>query len=383
MAILSTKSARAKLQVRREPHWTQIGRGAYLGYRAGANTWIVRYRDHDGDQHYNSLGEIEEFTDAKTRAERWLSQITHGARRAPSRGTVRDALCSYVQHLRSVGRRNTAWEVGQRFRLTVGRTSEFGRMKLEAVMREDVEAWRNNLRKGRKPRSVNRQVRAVVAALNFAVSHGHTGRREAWELEHLVDEGEENVAVFLTADQRDRLIAAAPKNLAALLTGYTHTGARPSELALAMVEDFDAKGGTVTLRHRKGRGAQIKSRAVQLSDEGIEFFKDQARRKLPQAALISNDEGTHWTDQQWCDGIASTIAAVNKAAKKPALRIPAGASAYSFRHTRISELLQVFKIDPLTTAQQTGTSVAMIEKYYFKFISSAMREKLNAVKASA
>jgi integrase len=383
MAILSTKSARTKLEVRREPHWTQIGRGAYLGYRAGANTWIVRYRDHDGDQHYQSLGELEEFTDAKTRAERWLSQITHGARRAPSRGTVRDALGSYVRHLRSVGRRNTAWEVGQRFRLTVGRTSEFGRMKLEGVMREDVEAWRNNLRKGRKPRSVNRQVRAVVAALNFAVSHGHTGRREAWELEHLIDEGEENVAVFLTADQRDRLIAAAPKNLASLLSGFTHTGARPSELARAVVEDFDPKGGTVTLRHRKGRGTQVKSRAVQLSDEGIEFFKSQARRKLPKAALISNDEGTHWTDQQWCDGIASTITAVNKAAKKPVQRIPAGASAYSFRHTRISELLQVFKIDPLTTAQQTGTSVAMIAKYYFKFISSAMREKLNAVKESA
>jgi integrase len=250
-------------------------------------------------------------------------------------------------------------------------------------MREDVEAWRNNLRKGRKPRSVNRQVRAVVAALNFAVSHGHTGRREAWELEHLIDEGEENVAVFLTADQRDRLIAAAPKNLASLLSGFTHTGARPSELARAVVEDFDPKGGTVTLRHRKGRGTQVKSRAVQLSDEGIEFFKSQARRKLPKAALISNDEGTHWTDQQWCDGIASTITAVNKAAKKPVQRIPAGASAYSFRHTRISELLQVFKIDPLTTAQQTGTSVAMIAKYYFKFISSAMREKLNAVKESA
>jgi integrase len=383
MAILSTKSARAKLAVRREPHWTQIGRGAYLGFRAGANTWIARYRDHEGDQHYQSLGELEEFTEAKTRAERWLSQVTHGARRAPSRGTVRDALTSYVRHLRSVGRRRTAWEVGQRFRLTVGRTSELGKMKLEAVMREDVEAWRNQLRKGRKPRSVNRQVRAVVAALNYAVTHGHTGRREAWELEHLIDEGEENVAVFLTADQRDLLISAAPKHLAALLNGFTHTGARPSELARALVEDFDAKGGTVTLRHRKGRGAKIKSRAVQLSDEGIAFFKSQARGKMPKAALISNPDGSHWTDQQWCAGIEKAIEIANEMAEKPKHCIPRGASAYSFRHTRISELLQVYKIDPLTTAQQTGTSVVMIEKYYFKFISSAMRDKLNAVKESA
>ena len=30
-------------------------------------------------------------------------------------------------------------------------------------------------------------------------------------------------------------------------------------------------------------------------------------------------------------------------------------------------------------AQQCGTSMLMIEKYYFKFISNAMREKLNAI----
>lgn len=63
-------------------------------------------------------------------------------------------------------------------------------------------------------------------------------------------------------------------------------------------------------------------------------------------------------------------------------RIPKGASAYSFRHTRISELLQVYGVDPLTVAQQTGTGLNMIEKYYFKFISGSMRDKLNAVKAS-
>ena len=63
-----------------------------------------------------------------------------------------------------------------------------------------------------------------------------------------------------------------------------------------------------------------------------------------------------------------------------AKRVPPGASAYSFRHARISELLQMHGIDPLTVAQQTGTSLAMIEKAYFRFIASAMREKLAAIK---
>jgi hypothetical protein len=230
MAMLTSKSARARLAARREPYWMQIGRGSYLGFRAGADTWIVRHRDRDGQQQYRALGKVEDFNDAKERADRWLSQIANGAHRAPSRGTVRDALASYVRNLRSVGRRATAWDAGQRFRLTVGRTSEFGRMRLEDVRREDVEQWRDGLRRGRLPRSVNRQVRAVVAALNFAVSkRGHVGTREAWELEHLVDDGEENVAVFLTPEQRAHLIAHSSKPLAALLTGYTtRAPARPN-----------------------------------------------------------------------------------------------------------------------------------------------------------
>jgi integrase len=161
-------------------------------------------------------------------------------------------------------------------------------MRLEDVRREDVEQWRDGLRRGRLPRSVNRQVRAVVAALNFAVSkRGHVGTREAWELEHLVDDGEENVAVFLTPEQRAHLIAHSSKPLAALLTGYTHTGARPSELAEATVTDFDPFAGTIILRHRKGRGAKLRSRSVMLSDEGLAFFRAQARGKLPKAPLIS------------------------------------------------------------------------------------------------
>jgi integrase len=384
MQNITTKAGREVLAERMEPYWYPLRKGAAVGYRAKATgTWIARYRDRGGKQHYQALGSHADFSAARTAAEDWLRKETDSIHRSPSHGTVRDALCAYVRHKRSIGRRASAWDAGQRFRLTVGRKNEFGRMKLEDVMRDDVETWRNGLRKGRQPRSVNRQVRAVVAALNFAVSKkGHAGKREAWKLDHLVDDAETNTAVFLTNEQRTRLVAAAPKNLAALLTGFTHTGARPSELAKATVADFDAKGGTVTLRHNKGRGGKLRTRAVTLSDAGAAFFRAQARGKLPHAPLISNDEGLHWTDQQWCAGIEAAITAANETARKPVQRIPAGASAYSFRHTRISELLQLYGVDPLTTAQQTGTSVAMIEKHYFKFISGSMRDKLNAVKAS-
>ena len=344
MHKLFTKADRAKLPERMEPYWYPLRKGAAVGYRAKATgTWILRYTDRvTGRSRYEALGSHADFSAAKTTAEAKLKKVTESIHRLPARGTVRDALCAYVRHKRSIGRRASAWDAGQRFRLTVGRKSAFGRMKLADVMRDDVEGWRNGLRKGRQPRSVNRQVRAVVAALNYAVSHGHDGRREAWKLDHLADDAETNTAVFLTDEQRSRLVAVAPPTLAALLTGFTHTGARPSELAKAIVADFDSKSATITLRHNKGRGGKLRSRAVALSDAGVTFFRAQASGKLPKAPLISNDEGLRWTDQQWCAGIEKAIAAANETAKKPAQRVPAGASAYSFRHTRISELLQLY-----------------------------------------
>jgi integrase len=380
---ITTKAAREKLEHRKEPYWLKLRKGCFLGYAAGPKTWHVRYRDRNGKQNWKPLGDNLDYAPAKAKAESWLDLATAGNRRAPSRGTVRAALMTYVLHLRSIGRRKTAQEARKRFALTVGRNEPLRAMKLEDVSRDDVEAWRDRLRKGRKPRSINRQVRAVVAALNFAVTQrGHVGNREAWELVHLVDDDEENTAIFLTSLQRDRLIAASPKELAALLTGYRHTGARPSELAKTTVADFNAEGGTVTLRHRKGKGAKLRSRAVMLGDDGIEFFRGQARGKLPKAPLISNLDGGHWEAEDWSVAIRAAAIVANETAKTSAQRLPAGVSAYSFRHARIAELLQVFMVDPLTVAAQCGTSLIMIEKFYYKFISGSMREKLNAVKAS-
>lgn len=64
---LDTRAARAKEKARREPYWTQIVRGRYLGYRKGAKggTWIARYRDPEtGQQRYQSLGASDDFEDA-------------------------------------------------------------------------------------------------------------------------------------------------------------------------------------------------------------------------------------------------------------------------------------------------------------------------------
>ncbi len=388
MPNITTRTARSRLADRREPYWTKLGFGRALGFRAGPGTWIARLTGSDGSKTYKALNELgpeADYDAAKKAAESWLGVATGSAHRTIKRGTVRSALAAYLRHMRSQGRRDTARAARGMFHLTVKRDDPFGLMRLEDVKKEDVQAWRTRLRKGRAARSINRYVRQVVAALNLAVEElGYTGNPTAWTLTALEDDMDESgdSAVFLTSEQRDRLIAHAPPTLAAYLQGLAHTGARPSELANATVADFDAIGGTITVKHRKGKGSKLKPRAVTLSDAGTTFFKAQSRDRSGKAPLLISAEGGQWNRTQWSRGIRAAATEANKKAKG-AQRIPAGVSAYSFRHSRISELLQVYGVDPLTVAAQAGTSFIMIERFYLKFIPSAMREKLNAVKANA
>src|SRR5262249_9625580 len=121
---------------------------------------------------------------------------------------------------------------------------------------------------------------------------------------------------------------------------------------------------------------------VVLDDEGTTFFELQARDKLPAALLFTEDGKKAWRRDMWAQEIRKAIVAHNKTARG-ATRISTDASAYSFRHARISELLQVYGVDPLTVGAQTGTSLRMIERAYYKFIPSVMREKLSTGRGSA
>ena len=133
------------------------------------------------------------------------------------------------------------------------------------------------------------------------------------------------------------------------------------------------------LSHRKGRPPKLRSRHVVLDEEGVAFFTSQARGKDPANRLFTTADGQPWRRDQWAQEVRSAVSALNKGSQGEQ-RVASRASAYSFRHARISELLQVYGVDPLTVAAQTGTSLRMIERTYFKFIRSAMLEKLSSLK---
>jgi integrase len=376
LADLSKKRERERLQIRRGPYFMKLAEGAYLGFRRGADTWHARYRDRSGIQLYKALDGIrgDDYEGAKRAAEAWFEQLGSTAIRSLKRTTILVALEAYLADLKRHGRADTARDALWRFKLAVYQ-DPIADLALESATRDDFLEWRDRLNTGRQARSVNRHVRAVVAGLNRALELGHVGNASAWHLKPLQDEVEEEgeTAVLLSAEHRKALTAAATAPAAAFLRGLELTGARPKELAAATVSDFS--GETLKLAHRKGRPPKVRVRYVVISDEGRKFFEEQATDKLPDAPLFTEDGEQPWRRHIWAREVRAAIGKVNEKARGKA-RIPAGASAYSFRHARISELLQLYGIDPLTVAVQTGTSLAMIERAYLRFIPSALREKL-------
>jgi len=377
LSDLSRKKTRERLPARREPYWQRLAEGAYLGFRRGPDTWIARFRGQDNKQQYHSLGEALEFDEAKRRAEAWLSQLSGSPVKATKRGTVREALEAYIADLRRHGREDAAKDAEGRFKSVVWK-DELAAIRLEKLTLDDMLAWRDRLKEGREPRTINRHVRSVMAGLTLSLSLGHIGNPAAWKLKPLHDDKEDRgeAILFIDTEQRAELIKAAGTEIAKFLRALELTGARPNELAAAKVSDFD--GSTVKFQTRKGKGAKLRTRYTVLGEEGVVFFTEQASNKPADSFLFVDVDGEQWTKHTWSAEARVALAAHNE--KNPKTKITA-ATAYTFRHARISELLQIHKIDPLTVAQQTGTSLAMIEKNYFKFIPSAMRDKLKSVKS--
>jgi integrase len=383
---LTSKKARDRLPVRATPYWARLSPGTSLGFVRGPDTWRIRYRLPGRHQYtYQAIGSHDEYEAAKRAALAWLAQYT-GTRvasddDAPKRGaSVRDALNAYLKHLRSdtVKRADTAEDAEWRYEGIVF-SDPFADLMLDKLRPVDVERWRARHTAGRTARTLNRYVRAVVAGLNTAHKRlGYLADPTVWKVESLPDDGDEAAPVFLSPAQRKELLKHGHGGLVAFLRAIEMTGGRPKEIAQAKVHELAPD--VVKLWHRKGRPAKLRSRYVILTPEARAFFAAQAAGKARDALIMIQENGKRWTRHQWSRYFRAAVKRANDANKaNPELLIPIEASAYSFRHARISELLQVYGIDPVTVAAQTGTSVAMIEKYYHRFIPDAMLKKLATI----
>ena len=198
--------------------------------------------------------------------------------------------------------------------------------------------------------TVNRDMTPFRAALNLAFEEGWVTSDFAWRGKlKPVQDADKKRELYLDKSQRTRFISMASPDLAQFLKAMALIPVRPGAIAQLKVGDFDKR-----LRTLKIKVDKTGTRTIKLPKATGEHFLEAAKGKLAGAPLFSRADGSSWDKDSWKHPVkyAATAAAM-----------PAGATAYTLRHSVITDLVHG-GLDLLTVAQISGTSVRMIEKHY-------------------
>jgi hypothetical protein len=149
---MDSAASRAKLALRREPHWMPLaGVDAFLGFRRGPDTWVARLRE-DGRQIYHALGRHTDHCAAARAALAWIEPRRQGV--TAHDASVRDACEAYLANLerekgaptaREIRRRLQRWMLGRTFRTRAIQAHALATKPLAKLNPLDIERWRDGL----------------------------------------------------------------------------------------------------------------------------------------------------------------------------------------------------------------------------------------------
>jgi integrase len=367
--------------------------GGYVGYRrvpSGSGSWIARFRDGEGHQHYQAVGSADD-----TRAADGLSVFTFGqaqelvrqffARKIrelagddiPADGpfTVTTAVRDYLAHRRRRGSKGVEDDAKQAEARII---PALGHIEVEKLTAKRINEWHDQLARSarrvrtaktsatqatrdfdredseemRKRRSTaNRVLTVLKAALNYAFVEGRTTCDLAWRRVRPFKGVDAARIRFLTTDEARRLCNTCQPDFRALVQGALATGARYGELINLRVADYNAEAETVTIRESK----TSRARHVALASEGASLFKAMTEGKSGEHRIFIRADGGPWAKSHQ----ARPIAAASERAK-----IAPPASFHMLRHTYGSAL--AMKGVPMAViAKAMGhRDTRMTEKHY-------------------
>ena len=375
MATLGAVQARDKLKPQHEPHWMKLSSGCYLGYRKLASTstgsWLARFRDDKGKQQKCSFGELSDlppsrrYDAAKQAAEQWFAHLGKGG--TTEVVTVRTACERYAEQVRERRGDRPAADLEMRFKRWIYGNEALAGTSLAKLTKTRIEGWRNQMVKTpvivnrdkretpvtrpRSAASVNRDISALRAALNFAHDAGSVTSDMAWRVALRPSKNADGRRdLYLERGQRKALINHAPPDLADLLKGLSSVPLRPGALAALTVGSYDARLSVLTI----GKDKSGRDRKIKLPESTAKDFAKRCDERPVPAPIFCRADGKAWNKDAWKKPI--------KAAAEAA-ELPPSLTAYSLRHSVITDLV-TGGLDLLTVAQISGTSVAMIERHY-------------------
>jgi hypothetical protein len=384
MAVdLSKVGARERLKAQREPHWQRLRAGCFLGFRpskrGGKGTWIARVYDEDRRKYrVKSLGDFGTlpgnamFAAAKKEAEALAELIEAGGDVRMKVQTVADACRAY-----SEGKAET----DARFKRYVYK-DPIGKLKLDKLRRRHLVDWRARLEatpslvsrskagevrtRSRAPSSVNRDMAVLRAALAKVLPPGAPNTEAAWqEALKSIPNANGRRTLYLDRKQRRDLLDEVDEEAAPFVKALCLLPIRPGAMAALFAGDFDQRTAELTI----GKDKNGQPRRIQIPAAAAELFAAQVKDKLPAAPLFMRRNGKAWDKNTWRLPIAAAVAAA---------RLPSAATAYTLRHSTITDLVRS-GLPLLTIAQISGTSAEMIERHYGHLASDAAVKALNTL----
>lgn len=401
---LDTRSARVRMTARREPYWTVISEGCALGYRRGSKggTWIARFRDDTGRQHYEALGPADDardpdglsvfsFAQAQERARTFFAREARAVAgdMAPRDGpyTVADALDDYFKSYAKRGKAVSAARSAANLHIRPA----LGSVPFAKLTTKRVRDWHHGIAdKPRQTRSkrggpskdakrrttgrdatrkrratANRVLTVLKAALNHAWREGIVPADDAWRRISPFKAVDVPVIRYLSDDEVRRLVNACPMDFRDLVRGALLTGCRYGELIALRVADYNADAGTVTVRESKAG----KVRHVVLADEGRNLFNSLVTGRVSDARMFHRSDGKPWAASHQQRPLAEACARA---------RISPAVSFHILRHSHGSSLAMRGVPMGVIAAQLGHADTRMTEKHYAHLAPSYIADTIRA-----
>lgn len=377
MANFSKVSERARLKPRRDPYWHKLSAGCYVGYRkmtpGSDGNWSARFLDDSkspAKQAYMALGDFTELPDgerfdaAKKAAEAWFDHLGSGG--TTESITVKQAWNRYIAKLENEGKTAAAEDMARRFNRWIKPETRLANTPMLKLTAGQINDWRVKLagtpaipqdktKKGTKPRSgstLNRDMAVFKTVLNLALEDGYATTDAAWRTKlKPIKNATKRRDCYLDIHQRRALVEHAQPELAQLLQAMSLVPLRPGAVAGLTVGNFDRRLGVLTV----GKDKHGQDRKITLPPSTSEFFAQLARNKLPGAPLCARANGKAWNKDSWKYPFKEAVIAA---------KLPVQATAYALRHSTITDLIAIHRLDTMTVAVLSGTSIAMIEAHY-------------------
>jgi len=239
-------------------------------------------------------------------------------------------------------------------------------LPLSRVRSPRLKKWHVELlTAGLSKASANRTLTALKAALNLAVKSRLVSAAAAQEWAEVapLKGASRRRDLFLDLTQRRALLANSQGGVHQLIKAVLYTGCRAGELTRARRSAFDARTKSLTVTGKTG------TRTIPLTPAAVELFALISKDKLPNAPLLTRDDGKPWAHSDWDEDVKA--AAVRAG-------LPTETCLYTLRHSFITQAL-LDGVSTLEVSKIVGTSLAMIERHYGHLVHDTARERLAQV----